>query len=97
MRWFAEFFAAPKNQIKVGLYLYENMDIGEEKAFWRNELVLDDDRFYKPRLTRLKESSFSYRESYRHCTCTVYVYGEERYRQIMMGIRAFFDIGENRK
>ena len=91
IRWLNEFFMVPREQIKIGLHLYENMDVEKEKGFWKNELRLDEDQIYKPWLTKLKKSSFSYHGSYRHGTCTVYAYGTERYRQVMMAIKAFFD------
>jgi len=80
-----------KNEIKAQLHLYENMDIEKEQKFWQNELKFSKMQFYKSMIRKLKKSSFSYAESYRHGTCSIYVMGVERKTKIMMAIRAFLD------
>jgi len=91
VQWLNEFLGIPKDKIKVGLHLYENMDIEKEKEFWRNEIRVQADQFYKPWIRKLKKASFSYRESYRHGTCAIYVLGVEKKRELMMAIKAFLD------
>jgi len=89
--WLIEFLRIPKEKIKVGLHLYENMDIEKEKEFWKNELGIEEDQFYKPSIRKLKKASFSYRESFRHGTCAIYALGVVLKREIMMAIQAFID------
>jgi transposase-like protein len=92
IRWLNECLAVPKERIKATLHLYENMDIEKEKEFWKNELGFQENQFYKPSIRKLRKSSFSYRESYRHGTCNIYIGGsEERNREVMMAIQAFLD------
>ena len=95
LQWLNEFLGIPKNKMKVGLHLYENMDIKKEIEFWKNELGLQKNQFYKPWIRKLKKTSFSYRESFRHGTCTLYVLSMERKRELMMSIQAF--IGRYKK
>lgn len=91
IQWMAKFLDVPKEKIKVTLHLYENMDIEREKGFWRNELGIQETQFYKPSIRKLKKSSFSYPEPYRHGTCSLYVGGVEKKREVMMAIQALFD------
>ena len=91
VKWLNDFLNIPKNEIKAQLHLYENMDIEKEKRFWQNELKFNKMQFYKSMIRKLKKSSFSYAESYRHGTCSIYVMGVERKTKIMMAIRAFLD------
>lgn len=91
IRWLNECLAVPKKKIKATLHLYENMDIEKEKEFWKNKLGLQENQFYKASIRKLQKSSFSYRESYRHGTCSIYIGGAERNREVMMAIQAFLD------
>ena len=91
IKWLNNFLNVPNNEIKAQLHLYENMDIEKEQKFWQNELKFSKIHFYKSMIRKLKKSSFSYAESYRHGTCSIYVMGVERKTKIMMAIRAFLD------
>lgn len=91
IKWMNEFLSVNKEEVKVQLHLYENMDIKKEKEFWRSELGFQENQFYKPAIRKLQKSSFSYKESYRHGTCSVYVLGVERKRELTMAIQAFID------
>jgi len=91
IKWINDFLNINKKEIKIQLHLYENMDIEKEKNFWKNELGLPEIQFYKPEIRKLQKSSFSYRESFRHGTCSIYVLGVEKKREVMMGIQAFLD------
>ncbi len=89
--WLNEFLDIPKNKMKAGLYLYENMDIENEKEIWRKKIGFQKLQFYKPSIRKLQKGSFSYRESYRHGTCSIYFIGGEKKRELMMAIDAFLD------
>lgn len=91
VKWMEKFLGVAKGKIKVQLHLYENMDIGKEKGFWKSELGFEESQFYPPAIRKLQKSSFSYRESYRHGTCSLYVGGVEKNREVMMAIKAFLD------
>lgn len=96
IKWTIKFLDIPKGELKAGLHLYENMDIGKERLFWQKELGLKTSQFYKPSIRKLQKGSFTYKESYRHGTCKIYSFGVERKREIMMAIRAFLDEYEKR-
>ena len=91
IQWLNEFLKIPKEKMKVGLHLYENMNIEKEKEFWETELSFRESQFYKPSIRKLKKASFSYKEPSRHGTCVIYVLGVERKRELTMAIEAFLD------
>jgi len=91
IKWLQKFFEVPKDKLRVFLHLYSDMDIEKEREFWKNELGFDDSKFYKPYISKLKKSSFLYRESFRHGTCSVSFCNTVVKRKIMMAIKAYID------
>ncbi len=96
IKWLIDFLGVTKEQIRAQLHLYENMDIEQEKSFWKKALGLSDTQLYKTEIRKLKTNSFSYRESYRHGTCSLFVLGVDKKRELMMAIKAFLDLYELR-
>jgi transposase-like protein len=91
-RWLYKFFGVPKDKLKVFLHLYESMNIEKERKFWKDELGFNDSQFYKPYITKNKKTSFLYKESFRHGTCSVLLNNTIIKRKIMMAIRAYTDL-----
>lgn len=91
VKWMSDFLDIPKQKTKFQLHLYEDMDIVKEEDFWRNELGIQKTQFYKTQIRRLQKASFTYKESYRHGTCSVYALGVDKKTELMMGIKAFID------
>lgn len=96
VKWLGEFMAIPKDKLKIQLHLYPTMEIEKEKEFWKNTLGLDDGQFYKPYISKILRSSFTYKESYRHGTCTVYFGSVEKKMELMASIQAFIDLYLNK-
>lgn len=91
VKWLENFLKVQEDTIKFQLHLYENMDIEKEELFWRNELAVEKRQFYKTQVRKLRKASFSYKESYRHGTCSIHVFGVEKKMQLMTAIRALVD------
>ena len=91
VKWLYRFFKVKKDKLRVHLHLYEGMDLDKEKEFWKNELEINEVQFYKPFITKYKKSSFLYKESFRHGTCSVIISSTELKRKIMMAIKAYLD------
>jgi len=91
IKWLNDFLGIPKEKVRVQLHLYENMNIKKERNFWSNKLKMSKDQFYKTSIRKLQKSSFSYKESYRHGTCSIYVCDTEKKRELMAAIEAFFN------
>ncbi|MDO8536974.1 MAG: hypothetical protein Q7R94_01880 [bacterium] len=91
IKWLCNFFNVSRARIKVQLHLYESMNIEKERKFWKNELGFNKHQFYKPYITKYKKSSFLYKESFRHGTCSVMFANTIIKRKLMMAIRAYID------
>lgn len=91
IKWLNEFFGVPKEKMKAQLHLYETMDIQKEVEFWKKELNFDDKQFFKNQVRKLQKASFSYKESFRHGTCSLYFGSVEKKTHVMMAIKAFVD------
>lgn len=91
LHWLIKFMGVRKNEIRIELHLYENMDIAKEEKFWQDKLGFSRSQLYKTQVRKLKAGSFSYPESFRHGTCSLLVSGTERKMQLMMSIKAFLD------
>ena len=89
IKWLHDFFDIPKERLKAQLHLYPNMDIEKEKKFWKNELSFEDSQFYKPYMSKYKQASFLYKESFRHGTCSITYCNTIIKRKIMMAIKAY--------
>src|SRR3989344_8745144 len=91
-KWLNDFLDIPKERLKAQLHLYPNMDIEKEKEFWKNVLGFEDKQFYKPYISKILRSSFTYKESFRHGTCSVYFGSVEKKSELMASIQAFMDL-----
>lgn len=91
IKWLIQFMKVEKDQIRVQLHLYEDMDIEKVTKIWQDRLGIDDSQFYKTSIRKIKENSFNYSDSTRHGTCSIYVLGVERKRHLSMAIKAFVD------
>lgn len=89
-KWLQKFSKIPREKIRFGLHLYENMNIAKERKFWQDALGFGGKSFYKDQIRSLK-TTFSYSEGSRHGTCTVYVIGTKPKTEIMQAIRVLFD------
>jgi hypothetical protein len=68
------------------------MDIQKEINFWMKSLNLKISQVYKPSIRKLRDGSFSYGESYRHGTCSLYAFGVRKTTELLMSIKAFVDL-----
>ena len=89
--WLQKYLKIRRSQVRVQLHLYEQMNIGAEKRFWRKITGIHTRQFYKDQIRPLRPSSFSYAESFRHGTCKIYVQGGKYKTNLMLSIQAFFD------
>ena len=91
VKWVVKFLDVNKKDIRFQLHLYENMDIEKEEKFWYNELEISRNQIYKLSVRKIKPGSFTYKDSVRHGTCSVYVFGVEKKRRLSAAIKAFLD------
>lgn len=94
MTWAIKYLEINKDDIKIQLHLYQDMDINEEKKFWKCGLKINDEQFYKIQIRVPQQSSFTYSDSYRHGTCSLYILSVEKKMKLMAAIQAFFDLNK---
>lgn len=86
--WIGEFLNITKDSLKFELHLYENMDLAKEVKFWKQELGIKDEQFYKHQVRKLNKNSFKYKDSFRHGTCSVRYGSFEKKQELMVAIKA---------
>jgi hypothetical protein len=91
IKWVIEFLEVKREEIKVQLYLHDDMNIRREKKFWGEELGVSIAQFYKTQVRKSSKGSYSYKESSNHGTCGIYIMGVEKKRELMMAIQALLD------
>lgn len=94
IHWLKDFLGIPKSKLKIWLHLYEDMDIKKEQKFWQKELDFKANQVLKSYVTKLRKSSFSYKDSQRHGTCSIYTGSVPKKRELMMAIKALLDCYE---
>lgn len=91
-RWIVRFLNLPKEKLRIQLHLYENMNVRAEELYWMRKLGMSKRQLWKSQVRTLRPKSFSYRDTARHGTCKLYVGSVPKKAEIMLSIRAFFDI-----
>ena len=92
IKWMDDFLEIEREDVRIQLHLYENMEIKKEERFWQEILRIKQKQFYKSMIRKTRKASFSYSESFRHGTCSIYVLGVEKKLTLTMAIQAFLDI-----
>jgi len=91
IKWAIEYLGVRKADYRVQLHLYEDMTLEKEINLWQNKLKIPKKQFYKSSIRKLREGSFTYKDSIRHGTCSIYLMGVDRKRELSMAIKAFVD------
>jgi len=81
-----------RNDVKVRLHLYKDMDSKKQIDFWSHELGISKKNFNKPYIKDSTFSSLTYKNSFGQGTCSI-VYGDSGlHNQIMMSIKYIREI-----
>ncbi len=81
-----------KEDMKVTIILYSDMDIEKELMFWERTLGLPRSQFYKPRIKESKFSSITYKNGFGHGTCAIRYGSKPLTDFVLMGIKRLEDI-----
>ncbi|MDO8569637.1 MAG: helix-turn-helix domain-containing protein [bacterium] len=76
-----------KNNVKVKLHLYRDMNINREISFWQKELGVEKCQFIKPYIKDSLLSGLTYKSGFGHGTCNIVVDRTEPTRYVLMGVR----------
>lgn len=85
IKWL-ELFNVKRNQLKIKLHLYSDMDQMKEKMFWSKKLGIPTKNFRKTYIKQSTLKSISYKRTFGHGTCSV-IYGNSLiHNKIMMSL-----------
>jgi predicted transcriptional regulator len=90
MRWYENYLDIPKDEIKVGLQLYGDMNIKEEISYWSTFLAIPVKNFWKPYIKNSAAKSIDH-TGHKHGTCTLYHGSVPKHEEIMMSIKCILD------
>lgn len=98
IKWL-ELLKISKNDLKVKLHLYKDMNINKEIIFWQKELGVGKHQFMKSYIKDSLLSELTYKSGFGHGTCNIVVDRTEPARYILMGIRYIVRVltGESEK
>ena len=88
--WMIETLNISRNQIKVSLHLYNDMDTTAEIRYWSDTLKLPKENFIKPYIKPSNRTEVDHK-GYGHGTCALMVYNTVLKEKVMMAIKAVAD------
>lgn len=94
--WYTKVLEVPKNQIKIHLHLYSDMNIQDEIQFWSQELKIPISQFRNPYIKQTKKANITYKGGFGHGTCGLLYNDVFLKERVLAGINAIADYYENR-
>ncbi|OFZ79368.1 MAG: hypothetical protein A2583_02725 [Bdellovibrionales bacterium RIFOXYD1_FULL_53_11] len=86
IKWI-ESLRVPKEELKVKLHLYKDMNEDREIRFWSNELGINKSKFNKTWIKDSKMSDLTYKNNFGHGTCNVILNNTTIAMYVLMGIK----------
>ncbi|MEI7709616.1 MAG: helix-turn-helix domain-containing protein [bacterium] len=90
IKWL-ELIGVKRDQFRVHLHLYSDMDIKKSEKYWSKELSIPLKHFRKSYIKKTKLSSITYHNGFGRGTCSVLVGGARLYEKVMMGLKYIQD------
>lgn len=87
MRWLYEGLKIPKNKTKIGLHLYNDMNIDKEMVFWSETLKIPLSQFTRPYIKKTSSERINHKGSFGHGTCNVRINNTPLAEKIFMGLK----------
>lgn len=82
-----ELLGVSKNDIKIYLHLYADMDIKKESQYWSKKLDIPLSQFRKPYVKKSKQTGLTYKSGHSHGTCNVIYHSKEQAYLVHMGLK----------
>ncbi len=89
--WLIKSFSIAKENLKVNLQLYKDMDVEKEIYFWQNVLGLSRKQFNKPYIKESPLKAINHKGGFGHGTCNVYIGSVNLSERVLMAIKAVAD------
>ena len=80
-----------RNQLRVHLHLYSDMNIKKQEKYWSEELSIPLSQFRKSYIKDTKFSAITYHNGFGQGTCSVYVGSEKLHKKVLMGLKYIQD------
>lgn len=90
IKWL-DLFGVKKDQLRVSLHLYSDMDIKQQEKYWSKQLSIPISQFRKSYIKNTKLSSITYHNGFGQGTCSVIVDSARLTEKVMMGIKYIQD------
>lgn len=90
IRWL-ETLGILKEDLRIRLHLYSDMDIEKYQNFWANALDIPRIQFKKPYIKESKRETIKYKGRFGYGTCDIRCYGRDIADYVLMGVKYFAD------
>ena len=88
--WFTKILGIKKEDIRVALHLYKDMDIEQELKFWRQITGIAKKQFWKPYIKKTFSQKINH-PTFGHGTCKIYYGSAKLKNEVMAKIRVILD------
>lgn len=89
--WLNKSLKVPKENLKVQLHLYNDMDIDKEIKYWSKTLKISLKQFNRPYIKKTSSKRINHKGSFGHGTCNVKIGNARLSEKIIMSIKAIND------
>jgi hypothetical protein len=90
--WLAKILLIPKEEIKIYLQLYNDMDIRKEIDFWSKTLIIPVNQFSKPYIKKTSSDRINHKGGFGHGTCNATVGNARLSEKVLMSIKVITDV-----
>jgi len=87
IRWLKS-LGVPKKKLRVGLHLYNDMDINKELYFWSKILNVPLSQFIRPYIKKTSSKRINHKGGFGHGTCNININSVPIAENIFMSIKA---------
>lgn len=81
-----EFLGWSRQDVKVRVQLYADMDVEKEMRYWKSKLHLPSACYRKPYIKKTNRADISYKGGYSHGTCNIIIDNRDLSEYVRMGI-----------
>lgn len=85
--WLTQVLFVKKEEVRVAVHLYQDMNMKKSLAFWSNYLSIPQNQFIKPYIKKSNRSDID-QKGFGHGTCGIYIYNRLLKLRILAGINA---------
>lgn len=88
IRWLNKSLNVPRKKLRVGLHLYNDMNINKEMEFWSKILKIPLSQFIRPYIKKTSSKRINHKGGFGHGTCNVRINSVPLAEKIFMTLKA---------